>query len=190
MTSIHQFWETPWQNLRMTLVSKKNKWNSSKSTLWNLKHHFINKLHMQKYLHLKCRCHDPTLGSRPKQRLTKMWTKNEARESHFMLLGVWESVREWTSTLPSELPFWELPIWFPTPKSPKSPRRFPCVHVECYIPLESSWRGLQLYFKPHLNQRFAHKVMGVQSCKSLNFGNFGSPRTKWHLGVGPVARHR
>jgi hypothetical protein len=31
-----------------------------------------------------------------------------ARESHFMLLGVQKSVKEWTLTLPNELPFWEL----------------------------------------------------------------------------------
>jgi hypothetical protein len=29
--------------------------------------------------------------------------------------------------------------------------------------------------------------MGVQSCKSPNFGN---PGTKWHLGAGPMAKHR
>jgi hypothetical protein len=34
------------------------------------------------------------LGSQPKQGLTKVQNKNEARESHFMLLGVWESVKE------------------------------------------------------------------------------------------------
>jgi hypothetical protein len=44
------------------------------------------------------------LGSRPQQELAKVWAKNEAQESHFMLLGMWEIVREWTSTLPSELP--------------------------------------------------------------------------------------
>jgi len=36
--------------------------------------------------------------------------------------------------------------------------------------------------------------MGPQSCGSPNFANFGlplgSPETKWHLGVGPVAKHR
>jgi hypothetical protein len=32
------------------------------------------------------------------------WT----RESHFMLIGVLESVREWTPTLPNELSLWEL----------------------------------------------------------------------------------
>jgi hypothetical protein len=30
------------------------------------------------------------LGSRPKKGLTKVWAKNEARESHFMLMGGWE----------------------------------------------------------------------------------------------------
>jgi lipopolysaccharide export LptBFGC system permease protein LptF len=34
------------------------------------------------------------LGSRLKQGLAKVWAKNEAQKSHFMLLGVWESVRE------------------------------------------------------------------------------------------------
>jgi hypothetical protein len=44
----------------------------------------------------------------PMQGLAKVWAKNEARESHFMLLGVWENVQEWTSTLPEEFPLWEL----------------------------------------------------------------------------------
>jgi hypothetical protein len=47
------------------------------------------------------------LGLWPRQGLVKVRTKSEARESHFMLLRVWESVREWTSTFPSELLFWE-----------------------------------------------------------------------------------
>jgi len=48
------------------------------------------------------------LGSRPRQGLAKVRAKSEAQESHFMLPGVWECVREWTPTLPSELPLWEL----------------------------------------------------------------------------------
>jgi hypothetical protein len=32
--------------------------------------------------------------------------------------------------------------------------------------------------------------MSPQSCGSPNFGNVGSPGTKWHLGVGPMARHK
>ncbi len=57
---------------------------------------------------------------------------------------------------------WELP-------------QFPCVQVVCNIPLESSWRGLQCCFRPHLNRKFPDKVMGSQSCESPNFGNFGTP---------------
>jgi hypothetical protein len=48
------------------------------------------------------------LGSWPKQGLAKVRAKNEAWESHFMLPKVYESVRERTPTLPSELPIWEL----------------------------------------------------------------------------------
>jgi hypothetical protein len=48
------------------------------------------------------------LGSWPMQRLAKVWAKFWVQESHFMLLGVQESVREWNSTLPNELPLWEL----------------------------------------------------------------------------------
>ncbi len=48
--------------------------------------------------------------------------------------------------------------------------------------MESSQRGLKLGFRPHLNQRFAHKVMGSQSCESLG--------TKCHLDMGLVKRHK
>ncbi len=41
-------------------------------------------------------------------RFEKLWAKKEAQGSHLMLSGVQKSVREWTFTLPSELPFWEL----------------------------------------------------------------------------------
>ncbi len=44
------------------------------------------------------------LGLWSKQKLTKMWAKSEARESHFMLSRMHESVKEWTPTLSSELP--------------------------------------------------------------------------------------
>jgi hypothetical protein len=54
------------------------------------------------------------LGSQPKQGLVKVWAKWEGWESHFMLPGVWESVKEWTPTLPSEFPLWELKsLWSP-----------------------------------------------------------------------------
>ncbi len=64
----------------------------------------------------------------------------------------------------------------------------------CDILLESSRQGLQLRFRPYLNQRYVHKVTCLQSCGSPNFGNFGTltwgPKTKCHLDAGPVANHR
>jgi hypothetical protein len=165
----------------------------------------------------------------------KVRAKCEGRESHFMPPGVWESMREWTPTLPNELPLWEfgvlmdyqifrewlqrskpiwlrsslyywktfgmkmskmgshdlfehfkhklwpkegprvkLPIWLPTIKIQESPW-FPFVQMACNILLEISHRGLKLCFKPHLNRRFAHKIMGFQSHGSPNFGNFRTP---------------
>jgi hypothetical protein len=68
----------------------------------------------------------------------------------------------------------KLAVWFPSTKSRESPW-LPCVQVACHIFLKSSSRGLQLCFKPHVNQKYAYKVMGFQSCWSPNFGNFGSP---------------
>jgi hypothetical protein len=48
------------------------------------------------------------LGSRPKQRFARMRAKREAQTSHFVFLGAQKSVKEWTLTLPRELPLWEL----------------------------------------------------------------------------------
>ncbi len=81
----------------------------------------------------------------------------------------------------------KLAIWLPTTKSWEYPW-FPCVKVWYDIPLESSQRGLQLCFIPHFNWRFAHKVMGPQILGILGLP-LGSPKTKWHLGVGPMVRH-
>jgi hypothetical protein len=87
----------------------------------------------------------------------------------------------------------KLPIWLLTTKSQKSPQ-FHCVKVVCHISLEISRQGLQLCFRPYLNQRSAHKVMGPQNHKNPNFGNFetptGSLETKWHLGVGFMAMQK
>jgi hypothetical protein len=84
----------------------------------------------------------------------------------------------------------KLAIWFSTTKSRESPQ-FPCVQVVCYIPLKFFRQGLQIFFRPHLNRRSAHKIMCPQSCGSLNFGNFETPTWEsqfwefWdcHLGV-------
>jgi hypothetical protein len=68
----------------------------------------------------------------------------------------------------------KLAIWLPTIKSWKSPW-FPYVQVVCHIPLEIYWQRIQFCFKPHLNWRFAHKVMGPRSHRSPNSENFGIP---------------
>jgi len=67
--------------------------------------------------------------------------------------------------------------------------RFIYVQVLWDILLKSSREGLQLCFKPHLNSRFAHKVIGLQNQGSPNFGNFET--TTWEswdkmsFGCGP-----
>jgi hypothetical protein len=53
-------------------------------------------------------CRNPNLGNMTKVRACKGASQEWAEESHFMLPGVQERVREWTPTLPSDLPLWEL----------------------------------------------------------------------------------
>jgi hypothetical protein len=81
----------------------------------------------------------------------------------------------------------------PTTKSQESPR-FLCVQVACDILVESSRQRLHLCYKLHFNQRFANKIMGPQSRRNPNFGNFETPtwesRDKCHLGANHMARHR
>jgi hypothetical protein len=85
----------------------------------------------------------------------------------------------------------ELTIWLPTIKSQESPW-FPWVQVACYILLER--QGLQLCIGPHFDQSqhkklWASKVVGVLILRISRF-QLGSPGTKWHLGAGPVTKHR
>jgi hypothetical protein len=65
----------------------------------------------------------------------------------------------------------KLPIWLPTFKSRESPW-FTYVQVACHILLEILQHGLQLFFRPHLNRRSTQEVMGIQSRRNPNFGNF------------------
>ncbi len=53
-----------------------------------------------------------TWGSRLMQKLVKVRAKYETRESHFMFPRVQKIVREWTLTLSSEFPLWELEPWW------------------------------------------------------------------------------
>jgi hypothetical protein len=58
------------------------------------------------------------------------------------------------------------------------PNLFACKWHATYCWKNFQWR-LQLFFRPHLDQRSAKEVMGPQSCRNLNFRNFGTP----NLGV-------
>jgi hypothetical protein len=53
------------------------------------------------------------------------------------------------------------------------------------MPLESSQRGLQLQFRPHLDRRSAQEIIVSQSC-----GTNGSLRTKSHSDVIPPGKCR
>jgi hypothetical protein len=72
---------------------------------------------------------------------------------------------------------------------------------------KSSWQGLKLCFRPHLNPKSTRKVMGLQSCGSRSWRDFetftwesrlvqfrnshlGVPAEKCHLDVGPMERCR
>jgi hypothetical protein len=77
---------------------------------------------------------------------------------------LWPKQRSWV----------KLPVWLPTTESQEL-TQFPCVQMTCNKPLENSRRGLQLWFRPHLNRRFAQEVLNPQSCGSPNFNNFGTP---------------
>ncbi len=68
----------------------------------------------------------------------------------------------------------KLSIWLRTIKSQESPW-CACAQVACHILLEIFLWGLQLCFRPHLNWRFARKVMGLQSRRRFNFWNFRTP---------------
>jgi hypothetical protein len=81
----------------------------------------------------------------------------------------------------------KLTIWLPTTKSQES-TWFPRMQVAYDIPLESSWRGLQLCFKPHCNWRSTCKVMGPQSRGSPSGGiPTLESRDKKPFGCGPRA---
>jgi hypothetical protein len=71
--------------------------------------------------------------------------------------------------------------------------QFPFMQVACHIPLESSRRGLQLFFKTHFNRKSTHKVMGPNVVEVPVVGILGlllgCLETKCHLGAGLVARH-
>jgi hypothetical protein len=92
---------------------------------------------------------------------------------------------------PKEVLGVKLPIWLATIKSLESPQ-FCCVQVACNILLKSSWRGLQLFLRPHLDRRSTHKGMRPQSCGSPNFGNFRTgpwQNAIWMMVLWPITKY-
>ncbi len=111
---------------------------------------------------MKCRC--------------RKW----ARMSHLDICSTsYVKKKGWDSKLAISLPTTK--IWEST--------RLQCVQVECDIPLESSWRGVQLCFRPCHDRRYTQEVMRPQSHESPNCWNFGTRTWKsWDkrpLGCGP-----
>jgi hypothetical protein len=68
----------------------------------------------------------------------------------------------------------KLAIWLPTTKSWESTRS-QRVMGECNTALKSSWRGLQVWFRPRPNRRLERDAMMSQSPRSPNRDNLGTP---------------
>jgi len=89
--------------------------------------------------------------------------------------------------------FVKLAVWLLTTKSRKS-IRFSCVKIACDISLERFWWGLQLCFRPHLNQNLHTMLWHPKVAEALTLAISGFPfkslRTKNHLDVGLVERCR
>jgi hypothetical protein len=87
----------------------------------------------------------------------------------------------------------KLAIWLLTIKSQESPW-FPFVQVACHIPLEAFDKGYN-FFSNVISIGGLHTKLWapkLQESQLWEFwdSHFKSPRTKWHLGAGLVARHR
>jgi len=93
------------------------------------------------------------LGLQPRQGLTRLLAKREARGSHLMFLGMQKSVRERTLTLSIELPFWELDSqWTPEFSEGKCKSQNPLGRRVFYIIGKLlKCRCLKWAFMTHLN---------------------------------------
>jgi hypothetical protein len=98
---------------------------------------------------------------------------------------------------PKERPGVKLAIWLPTIKSRESPQ-FPCVSVVCGWSATYCWKDLDKGYNFALDlisirglhtKLWASKVMGIPVV-GISGLLFGSPKTKWHLGASPMARHK
>jgi hypothetical protein len=73
----------------------------------------------------------------------------------------------------------KLAVWFSTTKNQESTWLW-CVQVKWNTLLESSWRELQVCFRPHPDWKYEQKVISLQSDKSPNRNNFGTlPWESW-----------
>jgi hypothetical protein len=94
---------------------------------------------------------------------------------------------------PKERPRVKLVVWLPTTKSQES-TQFPCVYVACNIFLESFQQGLQLALDLISIGSLHAKLWGLKVARVLTLAilrlPLGSPRTKCHLDVGFVERHK
>jgi hypothetical protein len=68
----------------------------------------------------------------------------------------------------------KLPVWLPTTKSQESTSSRRCLE-ECNTELESSWRELQLWFRPCPDPSSGRGAMRVQSPGTLTRDSFGTP---------------
>jgi hypothetical protein len=94
---------------------------------------------------------------------------------------------------PKERPGVKLLIWFPTTKSQNCPDFLVCRwHVTYH------WKALDkgynfildlMSIKGLHTKLWGPKVVGTPVVGILGL-SLGSPRTKWHLGAGPMARHK
>jgi hypothetical protein len=104
---------------------------------------------------LKLACCNPNLGLVTKARACEGVNQEWNPGVSFQLLGVWESVRKWTPTLPNELPLWELESQW-TPKI-----------------LKSVFRGQ----KP-LDWRFFYIIRNLLECRCLKWARMTHLRLK------------
>jgi hypothetical protein len=116
------------------------------------------------------------LGSRLKQGITKVCTKCESWESHFMLPRVWESVREWTSTFSSELPFWE---W-------ESRWTFESSKNNCKGPNLLDWRVIYIIgnFLKRRCLKWAH--MTHSNTSNTSYGQKRGRKSNWQFDSRPL----
>jgi hypothetical protein len=93
---------------------------------------------------------------------------------------------------PKEGPRVKLAIWLSTIKSQESPQ-FPCVQVVCDIPLEKLLARATTLPKISSQSKVCTQSYGppkLRKSQLWEFRPFGNPRTKWHLGAGPMGKYK